>query len=109
MNSTLQQLFMLPAIRHGILGLPPLEAGEDEAESMMFQLQRMFANLQESEKQCYNPQGFCAAFKDWEGQPVDVIVQQDIHEFLTNFFQQLENNLSEMSKKHSGMLTRSTG
>eukprot|EP00937_MAST-01D_sp_MAST-1D-sp2_P002109 g2109.t1 len=103
------QLFMVPRLRHGILTLPDDEEEGEKAESMMYQLQTMFANLQESEKQCYNPQPFCHAFKDWEGAPVDVLVQQDIHEFLTNFFQQVENNLSEMSKKEAEILKNTVG
>lgn len=35
-------------------------------------------------------QGFCKSFKDWEGNPVDVLVQQDASEFLTMFFQNME-------------------
>merc|ERR1711871_961323 len=100
---------MVPRLRHGILALPDHEEEGEKADSMMYQLQTMFANLQESEKQCYNPQPFCHAFKDWEGAPVDVLVQQDIHEFLTNFFQQIENKLSEMSKQHANMLKDSLG
>ena len=36
---------------------------EDKKESLMYQLQVMFANLQESEKMAYNPKGFCHALK----------------------------------------------
>ncbi len=36
---------------------------EDKKESLIYQLQVMFANLQESEKMAYNPKGFCHALK----------------------------------------------
>ena len=49
--------------------------------------------MQESEKQHYDPKPFCHAFKDWDGQPTNVLVQQDANEFLTLFFQQLEGML----------------
>jgi Ubiquitin carboxyl-terminal hydrolase len=59
MNSTLQQLFMVPPFRSAVLAFDgeadlPLEERED---SLMWQLQSMFAHLQESEKAYYNPHG----------------------------------------------------
>jgi ubiquitin carboxyl-terminal hydrolase 9/24 len=32
----------------------------------------MFIALNESEKQSYNPKGFCHAFKDYDGNPTNV-------------------------------------
>jgi len=37
-----------------------------------------------------NPKGFCHAFKDWEGQPTNVLEQMDVEEFLQMFFDRLE-------------------
>jgi len=103
MNSSLQQFFMIPEFRKCLLAF---ECGdEDPDESMMFQLQLMFANLQDSEKAYYNPKGFCYAFKNWEGEPTDVFIQQDASEFLTMFFQHVEGHImgsnSESLLKHS--------
>lgn len=44
---------------------------------------------QESEKAHFNPTGLVRSLRDWEGQPLDVMVQQDASEFLTQFFQQV--------------------
>ena len=44
---------------------------------------------QESEKAYFNPEGLVRALRDWEGHPLDVMVQQDASEFLTQFFQQV--------------------
>ena len=53
------QLFMVPPFRSAVLAFDgeadlPLEERED---SLMWQLQSMFAHLQESEKAYYNPKG----------------------------------------------------
>jgi len=37
----------------------------------------MFGNLLLTEKQDFNPDEFCFSFKDFEGLPVNVTVQQD--------------------------------
>lgn len=44
---------------------------------------------QESEKAHFNPVGLVRSLRDWEGQPLDVMVQQDASEFITQFFQQV--------------------
>lgn len=33
--------------------------------------------------------GLVRSLRDWEGQPLDVMVQQDASEFITQFFQQV--------------------
>lgn len=93
MNSTLQQLFMVKGFRAGVLGCAPAEEPQDEEEreeSLLFQLQSLFAHLQETDKAYYNPKGFCQAYKGQDGEPTDVFIQMDAHEFLSNLFTQLE-------------------
>ncbi|CAM9265373.1 unnamed protein product [Chrysoparadoxa australica] len=112
MNSTLQQFFMVPEFRRDLLSIRAYGHGQggDEAnlqESMLWQLQKLFANLQESEKSYTNPQGFCHSFRDWEGAPTDVLVQQDASEFITIFFQQLEGLV--MGTKWESLLKDSFG
>lgn len=57
MNSTLQQFFMIKGFREGILSFvdPDAEQTGDRDESLMFQLQTLFAHLQETHKGYYNP------------------------------------------------------
>lgn len=38
--------------------------------------------------------GLVRSLRDWEGQPLDVMVQQDASEFITQFFQQVRVSLS---------------
>ena len=53
--------------------------------------------LQESELQFYDPHPLCAALKDWDGNPVNVAVQQDASEYLQQIFQKLETLLGTAS------------
>lgn len=54
----------------------------------MYQMQRLFGYLQETERRFYNPEPFVNTIKDG-GQPTDVFVQKDASEFLTGLFQQV--------------------
>ena len=57
---------------------------------MLFQLQLLFTGLLKSEKQYVSPKGFCHAFKDWEGNPTNVLEQMDVQEFYVMFMDRLE-------------------
>ena len=50
----------------------------------------MFAGLLLSQKMYVNPKTYCFAFKDWEGQPVNVYEQMDVEEYLNMFLDRLE-------------------
>jgi len=53
-------------------------------------LQLLWTGLLKSEKQYVNPKGFCHAFKDWEGNPTNVLEQMDVEEFFNMFMDRLE-------------------
>lgn len=94
MNSLLQQLYMIPDLRRHVLGIQfeqeQSHEGQDELEeNVLYQLQGIFANLQESEKSYFIPRGFVNAFKFY-GEPVNVRVQQDTHEFYNALCDQIE-------------------
>ena len=57
---------------------------------MLYQLQLLFAGLLKSEKQYVSPKGFCHAFKDWEGQPTNVLEQMDVEEFFNMVMDRIE-------------------
>ena len=84
MIAMLQQLFMTKTFRYLILmaddEVPEcmVKKGNKEVDDNIFhQLKNMFANLELTEKQDYNPEDLCFAFKDFEGQPINVTIQQD--------------------------------
>lgn len=84
---------MIPDIRNAILSFDfgissesdteenALRALETQLEdNTIYQLQTVFANLQESERSYFIPNSFVKSFKFY-GEPVNVRVQQDTTEF----------------------------
>ena len=100
MNSLLQQLFMIPSFRNTILSIDDPQKGEvEEQDNLLYQLQYIFACLANSEKQYVDPKDFCNAFKDWDGQPTNVLVQMDVDEFFNMFMDKLEGLISSSPHK----------
>ncbi|CAI5703595.1 unnamed protein product [Peronospora effusa] len=99
LNSTIQSFFMMPRFRRQVLRLQSNGSGSDkpEAVSLTYELQSLFAHLEGSAKPYYNPRPFTRAMKTWDGEIVDVNVQQDASEFLTSFFQQIESEMNGIS------------
>lgn len=98
MNSLFQQLFMRPQLRYSILAArensqtSTTTAETKPSDSVLFQLQSIFAHLQESMKREYNTIGFCKAYKV-NGNPVKVNEQMDVDEFVRMLFDKLEGLL----------------
>jgi len=99
MNAMLQQFFMTPAFRYGVLmaqdgkeaNLQPKKDGKTLVDdNVVHQLQKMFGFLELTDRQDYNPHEFCFTFKDYDGNPVNVSEQQDTQEFLNRLFDKLE-------------------
>ena len=73
MSSLIQQLFMMPRFRSAVTSCEePTFEPELKEENLLYQVQKMFLFLWESEKKFYNPKDFCNAFKDYEGNPTNV-------------------------------------
>jgi ubiquitin C-terminal hydrolase len=94
MNSLLQQLFMIPPFRSGILSAQIAETDEEAlADNLLYQFQRMFAHLTLSERHAFDTLQFCLAYKDENGQPINVRLQQDVLEFFNVFCDRIERGL----------------
>ena len=101
MNSILQQIYMVPTFRYAIMGFNGTNINElPDNDDSLNQLQIMYSYLTLSEKEDYNPKNFCKAFKDYDGNPINVMVQQDSQEFFNNFFDKMENNLKKTKYKY---------
>jgi ubiquitin carboxyl-terminal hydrolase 34 len=108
MNSMLQQFFLTKPFRYLLMmaddGAPPtnvsLPGGRVVDDNILHQLQRMFSYLELTEKQDYSPEDFCTSFKDFEGNAVNVLVQQDAQEFLNMLLDRLEGRLKGTPFQH---------
>lgn len=101
MNSTMQAFFMIPRFRRQILRFNAelsagVSSGSGEGKGVLYELQSLFAHLEGTAKSYYNPRPFVAALKTWDGESIDVNLQQDASEFLTSFFQQIESEMNGM-------------
>jgi len=117
MNSLVQQFFMVEPLRHGLLSCVEgglLEGdekvgdgeGEDSTDdspkkdNLLYQLQLVFAHLQESEKKAFDMKGVCEAYKDWDGNPTNPGEQQDVDEFYAGLMDKLEGYLKKLPQKN---------
>ena len=94
MNSLLQQLFSVPECRSNML-----KVHVEDRDSFMYQLKLLFAHLQESEKQFYDPWDLCQVYTDYDGQPVNISQQMDVDEFLNVLFEKVEQGLKNTPQK----------
>ncbi|KAJ1551947.1 hypothetical protein HK096_001834, partial [Nowakowskiella sp. JEL0078] len=76
MNSIMQQFFMIPSFRAGILSAKASETADTDS-TLLQQLQIMFSYLQESVRKAYDTYPFCNSYKDFDGNPMNVAVQMD--------------------------------
>ncbi|CAG9332998.1 unnamed protein product [Blepharisma stoltei] len=109
MNSLLQQIYMMPELRKGILDTKIVINEEMDSldDNLIYQLQLILANLSESEKQFYEPRGFCNAFKGYDGEPINVRIQQDADEFFNLLCDKLEEEMkptrqAKLLRNHMG-------
>ena len=65
----------------------------------MHQVQRIFAYLEKTTRIDFSPRDFCVAYKPF-GESVNVMVQQDVQEFIGMFFDRLESGISKSPLKN---------
>ncbi|KAG7672415.1 putative Ubiquitin carboxyl-terminal hydrolase 24 [Nannochloris sp. 'desiccata'] len=92
MNATFQQLFMQPTVRRLILSAPAVPETQ-QLDSVFHQVQTMFAHLAAGVAPYFEPRGFWRAFKDYEGQSVNIREHQDAYEFFTRLQDSVDEHL----------------
>ena len=108
MNSLMQQLYMISDFRDTILETEDVNASKTEDHDNLFhQIQLIFGGLKISQRQYYDPRLFCYAFKDYEGNPINVLEQMDVDEFFSNIMDKLENFVKPT--KNDGIIKRVFG
>ena len=99
MNSMIQQMFMNKTFRYLIMRIndhkPPenIEVTEKEVQrtvddNLLHQIQRIFAYLEKTNRIDFTPKDFCVAYKPF-GESVNIMIQQDVQEFVSMFFDRL--------------------
>ena len=101
MNASLQQMFLIQELRDAILNVPlPADASEEEqSKNIMFQLQLLFAHMQESKDTYVDTIGFCKTVK-MAGAFIRLGQQEDANEFLNGLVDQLEPHLAGTPQEH---------
>ena len=93
MNAVFQQMFAVPRLRDAILAAPvgPRRSSEgDVSDSVFHQLRATFAALALSRLDHFAPRGFWRAFKDYDGEPINVREHQDGLEFFGRLQDQVD-------------------
>lgn len=63
-------------------------------DNFLHQVQRIFSYLEGTNRIDYVAKDFCVAYKPF-GESVNVLIQQDVQEFVSMFFDRLEAGLSK--------------
>ena len=109
MNSILQQMYMVPSFRYAIMSSDDGKPVNYQTsffnnnrydDNLLHQLQKTYTYLTYSEKQAYNPKDFCASFKDFDGAPINPMIQQDSQEFFNNLCDRIENSLKNTKYRY---------
>jgi ubiquitin carboxyl-terminal hydrolase 34 len=105
MLAMIQQFYMIPTFRYELLAAddkraPIIDNPKNVDDNILHQLQRIFAHLELTERQDYKPDKFCFAFKDLDGIPTNISIQQDAQEFLNLIFDRLETLLANTPQKY---------
>lgn len=63
-------------------------------DNFLHQIQKIFGFLEHTTRIDYVPSAFCVAYKPF-GESVNIMMQQDVQEFVSMFFDRLENGIKE--------------
>jgi ubiquitin carboxyl-terminal hydrolase 9/24 len=94
MNSVLQQLYMMPSFRKGIL---EVQANNTEANAL-YCLRWIFGNLRDGRKTYFDASVLCKHIKDFDGRTLSIYEQKDADEFFNLLMDRLEYNLKNTDR-----------
>ena len=87
MNSMVQQLYMNRNFRYLLLRIDDKKARPVD-DNILHQIQRIFGYLEGTTRLDFAPSAFCVAYKPF-GESVNIMMQQDVQEFVSMFFDRL--------------------
>ncbi|KAK4474612.1 hypothetical protein MN116_001749, partial [Schistosoma mekongi] len=98
MNSVLQQLFMQPGVPETLLSVT--DTDDSDEKNILFQTQRLFGHLLESQIEYYDPVEFWRSFRPWSTDiEVNPHEQQDSFDFFQALIDQLDDELKKMRRE----------
>ncbi|KAH5401564.1 hypothetical protein HBI32_172400 [Parastagonospora nodorum] len=97
MNSLLTQLFMNLNFRQFVLNLKVNEGFG--SQKLLFETQRLFAQMQNSFRKWTDPRDFAGCVKSLDKTPIDIAVQMDADEFYNLLFDQWEAQMFKQEHK----------
>ena len=99
MAACVQQLYMIPLARDCILksSVSFDDANAGKYSPTLYELQRMFAYLRESQRKAYNPLSFCKSY-EMDHQPLNTGEQKDMAEFFIDLLSKMEDMTPELKR-----------
>ena len=103
MISMLQQIYVNRTFRYLLMRIDDGKEAEyvlDAKERMvddnfLHRVQRIFAYLDRTSRLDFVPYALCQAYKPFGGEPVNIMIQQDVQEFVSMFFDRLESGIKD--------------
>ncbi|CAH8660750.1 unnamed protein product [Heterobilharzia americana] len=97
MNSVLQQLFMQPGVAETLLAVT--DTDDTDEKNILFQTQRLFGHLLQSQREYFDPVGFWKSFRPWSTNvEINPFEQQDAFDFFQALIDQLDDGLKKMKR-----------
>jgi len=76
MNSVLQQLFMIPSFRKGLLEVEQNSEKQNEQVAkpveLLYFIKLLFGTLRDSKRESYSAAHLCSLIKDCDGKPLSI-------------------------------------
>mmetsp|Transcript_36164 Transcript_36164/g.84971 ORF Transcript_36164/g.84971 Transcript_36164/m.84971 type:complete len:1185 (+) Transcript_36164:407-3961(+) len=96
MNSLLQSLYMTPEFRMGVYKIPVIDDPDQQKDSICFQLQNLFAQMQLSDKRAVETKDLTKSF-GWDSG--EAFQQHDVQELCRVLFDELEERMKGSSEE----------
>ncbi|GAB9471255.1 Ubiquitin-specific protease [Globisporangium polare] len=95
MNALVQQLFMIPSFREGLLSVDckPGDSNPSQWSVEIAQLQKLFVSLAFTNFKSFDPTAFALSHRDLDGNPTDLRVQMDADEFFCVLLDRIDTSL----------------
>lgn len=94
MNAVLQQLYMMPSFRKGILEVQ----GKSSEVDVLYCMKWIFGNLRDGRQSYFDATVLCKQIKDFDGQCLSIYEQKDAEEFFNLLMDRIELNLKNTDR-----------